>query len=368
MAPSLDKFVPTGDQSRDSTASFYDYQRDLMQNLISLYPNEQVSGALKTLLSQSSVRQMAQSANFWSDFINDWPAVTSRPLSTLNTTYFGTGTGNFYSRSSWDTSAIMVHMMAGPYNQSHAHKDQGSFMLNSAGAWLFDDANRRSNSGIDQEEEYHNLVRFSNNGSTVRQVEGASPSQVLALSDGTYFSYELVNTRPIYNNKAEVVKSEREMVFIKNGAVVLFDRDVANAASVSRIFQLQMSGAPTISGNRLTFTSGSQRADVWRLSPANVPWTTVNVFSGVRAEGVHNSGTESLFLHVVGVNNRVTAVVSDSTATETGARITFSDGSVATVRFSNTNRGGTMQLVNGSGVTQYNGALPTTVSTFPLYQ
>jgi hypothetical protein len=275
VVPSLDKLVPTGDHSRDATAELYDYHRDLLQNLISLYPNEQASGAIKTLLAQSNVPRMQFSASYWSDFINEWPSIASQPLSVLNTTYFGNGTGNFYTRSAWNTNAIMVHTIAGPYDQSHAHKDQGSFMLNVAGAWLFDDANRRSNSGIDQEEEFHNLVRFRSGGATVRQVEGASPSQVVAVSDGTLFSYELMNTKPIYNNKAEVVKSEREMLFIKSGAVVLFDRAVSNASAVARIFQLQMSAAPFISGNQLTFTSGAHRADVWRVSPAAIPWTTV---------------------------------------------------------------------------------------------
>ncbi|MBI2037411.1 MAG: hypothetical protein HYT15_00555 [Candidatus Magasanikbacteria bacterium] len=368
IVPSLDKLVPTGDHSRDETAELYDYHRDLLQNLISLYPNEQISGAVKQLLSQSNVQRMQFSVSYWSDFVNDWPSITARPLTTLNTTYFGTGTGNFYTRSSWNNNAIMVHMMAGPYDQSHAHRDQGSVLLNSAGAWLFDDANRRSSSGIELDEEMHNLVRFRSGGSTVRQVESAAPSEVLALSDGTLFSYELANTKPIYNNKPEVVKSEREMVFIKQGAVVLFDRSAANSSAVSRIFQLQMSTAPFISGNRLTFTSGAQRADVWRLSPANVPWTTVPVFSGQRAEAVDNNGTQSLFLHVIGVNSQVTSVISDNTATETGARITFSDGTVATVRFSNAGRGGTLNMVSASGQTLYNAALPITVNTFPQYQ
>ena len=368
VMPSLDKIVPTGDHSRDQTAEFYDYHRDLLQNLISIYPNEPISGVAKQLLASSNVPRIQYSATYWSDFINEWPSVTTRPLSTINTAYFGTGSGNFYSRSSWEKNGVFVHMMAGPYDQSHAHRDQGSFLLNSAGTWLFDDANRRSHSGIELDEEMHNLVRFSSGGNTVRQVEGATPSQVLALSDGNLFSYELANTRPIYNGKAEVVKSERELLFIKSGAVVLFDRAAANSSSVSRIFQLQMSTPPIISGNRLTFVQGSQRADVWRLSPAGIPWTTVPVFSGVRAEAVGTNGTESLFLHVIGVDNAVSSVVSNNTATETGATINFSNGSVATVRFSNTNRGGTLTLVNGSGQTLYNNALPTTVATLPLYQ
>ena len=367
VVPSLDKLVPTGDHSRDSTAEFYDYHRDLLQNLISLYPNEVVSGAVKQLLASSNVPQIQYSARYWSDFINEWPGIALRPLSALNTTYFGTGTGNFYSRSSWNTNAIMVHMMAGPYNQSHAHRDQGSFLLNAGGTWLFDDANRRSSSGIELDEEMHNLVRFSNGGTTVRQVEGAPESQILALSDGTLFSYELASTREIYNGKPEVVRSEREFLFIKAGAVITFDRAIANSTNISRIYQLQLSAAPTISGNRLTFVQGTHRADVWRMSPTNVPWTTVGLYGGTRAEGVDTNGSGSLFLHVIGVDNKVSSVVSDNTASETGARITFTDGSVATVRFSNAGHGGTLQIVSG-GTSLYNGALPTAVNTFPLYQ
>ncbi len=366
IVPSLDKIDAIGDQSRDSTAALYDYHRDLLQELISLYPNEPVAGAAKQLLAQSSVPQMTASFNYWSDFINDWPSVAMKPLSTINTAYYGTGTGNFFTRSSWTNTAIMVQTIAGLYAQSHAHRDQGSFMLNSAGEWMFDDANRRSQSGIEQDENLHNLVNFSAGGSVITQNYNAS-SQILALSDGPLFSYELMNITPMYAGKSQVVKSERELIFIKQGAVVVFDRASVNASSVSRVFNLQMATAPTISGNKLTYNSGSQRADVWRLSPTSLSWTTAALFTGVRAQATDNNGTDTLFLHVIGLNNQVTSAVSDNTATETGARITFSDGTVATIHFSNTGHGGTMQLVNGSGTTLYNSGLPTTFTTPPLY-
>jgi hypothetical protein len=365
VVPSLDKIVPTGDHSRDETAALYDYHRDLLQELISLYPNEPVAGVAKQLLSQSSVPQMSGGFNLWSDFINDWPSVAPRPLSELHTAYYGSGTGNFFSRSSWNADAVMTHLMAGPYDQSHAHKDQGSFLLNSAGVWIFDDANRRSHSGIEQDEEMHNLVRFESGGSTVRQAEGAPPSQVLALHDHPLFSYASVNTQPIYNGNPEVVKSEREFLFIKPGVLVLFDRAGANASSVGRIFQLQTSGMPTLAGNRLTFSTSGQTADVWRTAPVGLPWSTVPVFGGQRAEAVDHSTAESLFLHVIGMNNKVTTVVSDNTATETGAHITFDDGATANVRFSNTGHGGTLSIVEGSGQTLHDAVLPNGVSPPP---
>ena len=38
IVPTLDRFAPTGDQSRDSTASMFDYQRYYLEELIRLYP------------------------------------------------------------------------------------------------------------------------------------------------------------------------------------------------------------------------------------------------------------------------------------------------------------------------------------------
>lgn len=371
IVPTLDFLSPSGDHARDSTAALYDYHREYLMALTYLYPTDQAARVGKTLLANSSVTEMAQSMNYWADFLYDLPSVTGLPLSTLNTSYYDDDTGNLFTRSSWSTNATYLHQIAGPYSESHAHRDQGSFVL-WRGDWLFDDQNLRSQSGIEQDEPYHNLVRFMSGGNAVTMVEGAAETTVTALADNTNFTYSLVNTLPPYNGKSEVVKSQRELLFLKPGTVVVFDRAVSNSASVSRVFGLNMSTAPTINGSQLSLVKGSNRADVYRIAPAGVAWTTSNYgagFSGgVRADASHSTGTESLFLHVIGTNSDVASVTSSDAAGQTGVAITFTDGRTATVRFSNSSTGGTLDFRTSGGAVLYNAALPTTVTTPAIYQ
>ena len=68
--------------------------------------------------------------------------------------------------------------MAGKYDQSHAHQDQGAFTF-FKGDWLAVTANIWSNSGINQEVEFHNTLRFERaDGSVI----GQSPSDTVQSS------------------------------------------------------------------------------------------------------------------------------------------------------------------------------------------
>lgn len=367
IAPSGAFLAPVGDHARDSTAALYDYHRDYLLSILMLYPTDEGARVAKQAVADSGITQMAQSMNYWSDYMWNQPTINPLPKTTLRTAFYDQFTGHFISRSDWSSTATYVHQIAGPYTESHAHRDQGSFML-WKGGWLFDDQNIRGASGIEQDETNHNLVRFTNAGATVTQSEGAAETVMLALADNTNFSYSLANTLPPYNGQAQVVKSQRELLFLKPGCVVVFDRAVSNSAGIDRRFMLNMSAAPTISGDLLTLVKGANRADVHRIAPAAVTWTTNSVAGGgVRAEAIHASGTESLFLHVIGVNNDVTSVAVNNAAGETGVTITFANGRVAIVRFSDAGTGGTLDYrVTAGGTVIFNGALPTTVTAIPL--
>lgn len=368
--PTLDKLAPIGDHARDSTAALFDYHRELWLSLIAQYPEDAGVRATKQLLADSSVPRMEHSFQFWADFLYDRPAVTPLPLTTLNTAYYGPGTGNLFTRSSWAPTATYAHFIAGPYSESHAHRDQGSFLLY-RGDWLLDDQNLRSHSGIELDEEMHNLVRFVSAGQTVTMAEGGPETEMLALADHAQFTYALANTLPTYNGKAQVVKSEREFLFLKPGTLVIFDRTAANGAGVARVFGLNMALAPTITGDHLALVRGGHRADVHRVAPVGVPWTTTaygaGFSGGMRADASHSVGTESLFLHIISTDGDVASVTANHVAGATGAALTFADGRTAIVRFSNSGRGGTLDFRAASGAVLFDGALPTTVTVPALF-
>ena len=210
----------------------------------------------------------------------------------------------------------------------------------------------------------HNLVRLMHDGSTVTQVEGAPRCNMRALADTEHYSYGVAQVTPIYNGKPQVAKVEREFLFIKPATFVVFDR-VEVSPGTSRIWTLNLPGEPTLEGERIGYANGSNRLDVLRLAPVGLSSTWV---AGSRVETVHSVGTQSLFLHVLGTNGSVGAATRADASGQTGALITLADGRSATVRFSNTGTGATLELRAPNGSLQFDAALPSTVIAPPLFR
>jgi hypothetical protein len=375
IVPTLDRIAPTGDHSRDSTASLYDYHRIYLEVLSLLYPNDTAAGISKTLLSQSSVPQMSAGFNYWADYIFDQTSIGTQPLSRLPTAHWGSGTGQFSARSTWTTTAAYLNFICGPYTQSHAHQDQGSFVF-FKGNWLAIDENLNSHSGLAQLEAAHNLVRLQQNGQDIGQNFGASCA-LQALADSATYSYALARVTPMYGSNPAVTKVEREFLLIKPATLVLLDR-VQVTSAIARVWTLNVQGTPTVSGDHLTAMSGSNQLDVVRLAPTGlssqvIAWPSLNTasdteyFSGSRVDVADTSGTSSVFLNVLGADHAFTNAVRSDVSGQTGAQITLADGSTATVRFSTDGTGGTLEIKNQSGTITFSGTLPTSIQAPPRF-
>src|SRR6185436_10744154 len=212
LVPTRDRVAPTGDLSRDSTAAFFDYHRNYLQELIQAFPSDLLAQRAKTQLMASSVPAMGNSFMLAYDFLYDNSTVTAKPIEGLNPTYYASGIGELYARSGWDTHATWVNLIAGPYTQSHAHQDQGSLMIYKDG-WLAYDAVIDSHSGLTQETTAHGLVRITNGGAPVRQV-ASTTSRMVALHQGTGYVHAAADLTPAYNRNAAVQKSQREMIYL----------------------------------------------------------------------------------------------------------------------------------------------------------
>ncbi len=362
MVPTLDRLAPTGDHARDSTATLFDYHREHLLGLISLFPQERLSGAAKAALDASSVPRMTQYFEYFVDYLYEPPQLPATALGDLSTTYWGSGTGQLMMRSGWDTGATFSNFICGPYTESHAHHDQGSFVVY-RGNWLAYDANIDSASGIEQGEQMHNLVRITQGGSTVPQREGAPRCNLLALADNAQFTYAVADVTPIYAGHAAVSKVQREFLFIRPSTFVVFDR-VATASGTSRIWTLNMPGTPTQSGNVVSYASGANRLDVHRIAPAGLAAT----ISTRRLEVSDSAAGQSLFLNVLGTNGSVAGAAAANGSGTTGVTVTLADGRTATVRFSDAGTGGTLDLSAGAGLSAFSGALPATVTAPPLFR
>lgn len=305
IVPTLDRFAPTGDQSRDSTASLFDYHRAYLLELIALYPDDAVSARAVTLLAASSVPQMANSFMLSYDFV--YAPVTAGRVADLPLVTYAPGIGEIYARTRWDmapqtrgqprgalprqvgrppcnreaadcrwpvaasqrrgapsrrvsSGATWMSLIAGPYTESHAHQDQGSLMLY-RGGWLITDSVIWSHSGLPQTSDAHSLVRID--GVSQRNAETAG--RVLALHVGPGYVFASVDTTGAYAGAVQLVR--RQVLWLGADAVLVQDHVISAAPQT---WQLVVPAAPVIAGDVATVTSAGH---VLRVSRAGATWT-----------------------------------------------------------------------------------------------
>ena len=362
--PTLDHLAPTGDHSRDPSAALFDYHRDYMLELIALFPDEPLAAIGRTYLEQSSVPRMRYGFNAYLDFLHPTPEGSRRPLSDLATTYWAPGTGQLMMRSTWARDATFANFICGPLTESHAHRDQGSFVLYKNG-WLAGDANTLSRSGLGHAEEMHNQMIFKVAGLVVKQRDGPG-CKLSALSDNANFTFASARITAAYPHRLLVQEVERDFLFIKPDVFVVLDR-AAVAPGVRQAWTLNLMVPPSIDGNHLRAGDGLNRLDVTRLAPEGVPWTVTawtdthaDMKGGFRVEAASGAGP---FLHVLGAAGSVTRAVRADRDGQIGAMIHMADGRTAVVHYDSKAPGGVLRISGPSGSSAFEASLPRTVET-----
>jgi Divergent InlB B-repeat domain/Bacterial Ig domain len=383
IVPTLDRMTPTGDQPRDHTASLYDYQRDQMNQSITLFPNEPIAGVAKKLLAMSSVPRQQYGRDEYSDVLYGAPKNTpERDLSTLSTTYWGEGTGQLMMRSDWSTTAAFSNFTCGPLTESHAHFDQGGFQI-FRGDWLAHDANLRSANGLAQAQENHNVVRLKNSaGVQIRMMESPPAfCRTMALADNPTYTYISADITPSYSFRRQdlnhldnhlVRKLNREYLFIRPSTFVVMDR-VETSEATQQIWSLNLPSQPTMQDGKYSMTAGANSMDVFAVSNPSGAATTLTSQTPTTSRGtnwrveVANTGLASHFLNVIGTNGSVVSATPSNTDGKLGARIELADGRVATVRFPTAQMGGELEIASANGTVLTTGPLPKTIGEPALY-
>jgi len=353
--PTLDRVAPTGDQSRDSTAAFFDYHRNYLQELIAIFPKDALAGRAKTLLGGSSVPTMDSAFMLAYDFLYDNSEVPTMGLEDLGDTYYASGIGELYARSSWDTNATWVNMIAGPYTESHAHQDQGSLMIYK-GDWLAYDPVVHSKSGLNQDTTSHGLVRIDQGGSPVKQI-ASTTSNLLALHSGDGWVHASADLTPAYKGNSAVQMVHRELVYLKPDVVVVFDR-VQSAGGTTQTWQLATPVPPAISGNSATITNAGHALQVTRIAPSAGSMSTYSYasqsdFSGGHRLDLQQAGGDNRYLHVLAVDGGASAITASGS---NGVTVT-TGGRAVTVTFNRDSVGGTL-AIDGTTITLAAGVDP----------
>jgi hypothetical protein len=351
--PALDRIAPTGDQSRDSTAAFFDYHRNYLQELVALYPNDPIAPHAQALLRDSTLPAMSSEFMFAYDFLYD-SGDTKATLDGLGTAYYAPGIGELYVRSGWDKHATWVNLIAGPFTQSHAHQDQGSLLINKDG-WLGYDAVVDSHSGLPQETTAHSLVRLVDaSGKTIEQSRDTE-SKLLALHRGAGFLHAAADITPVYKATKSVQQVQREVIYLEPDAIVVYDR--VKTTGGSQVWQLVSPAAPASSGSHSTLSvavdtdRGSTVAHTLQVERVSVPASTAptsydfaandnDFLAGFRLDETAAAG-DNRFLHVIWIDDAVTGSV---TPTTDGATLTLASGKTVVVQFNHAAVGGTLKI------------------------
>ena len=360
VVPTRDRVAPIGDHARDSTAALFDYHRNYIQELTYLFRDDpMVPGALG-LLAASSVPEMDTPFMYVYDFLYA-SDVTPGTMDGRGRAYFAPGTGQLFARSGWDTDATFVNLIAGPYTESHAHRDQGSFMIYK-GSWLAYDPIVESTSGIRQEEELHNLVRIE--GATQRT---ETESAMVALSRGDTWLHAAADLTAAYGADQGVDNVERELVFLEPDAVVIFDRVSSQG---EQTWQLSAPSRPAVAGTRATIDGEAHDLVVDRVipsgwSPSIFDWTSDGDFTGGFRLDDSQPGGANQFLHVLSIDGAVSSVARSDDGGRVGVVVTFADGREATVRFGTAGVDGTLEIIDSGGSVLDSATLDPGVDALP---
>jgi hypothetical protein len=369
-APTLDRLAPIGDHARESTASLFDYHRDYVQELTSFFRGQPESSVGQWYLSHCSVPEMSQHFMFVKDFLYHDETIAEQPLSTLSPVYHASGTGHVFARSSWDPSATWLTFIAGPYTESHAHHDQGSFTVYK-NEWLAYDQNIESHSGLHQEEEAHNLVRLADSGGTV-EMKYDTTAKLLALRDTAAYAYVAGDLTPAYGGDGRVKKVEREIVFIKPDAIVVFDR-VDTVTGVQKVWQLSTESAPALSAGGVVVQGKKSKLELFPILPGGAPvglvdWPSADgdMLGGARVD-ITDGSDATLFLNVLSLDGAVVARAPADTVDKKGVKITLADGRTATVQLGVLAAGGAIEIRDAKDQIVVQDALTSGVQSTPIF-
>lgn len=272
--PTLDRFAPLGDQSRSSIPEIYDYHRRIVLEARQLGKNPERQALASWWLGNISMREMSNGFNTVHDLLPAGKA--GAPPTAL--VYEAKGVGHLFARTGWDKDAMWLSFVAGPYNESHAHQEQGGFTL-FARDWLAVSENIWSHSGIQQGTETNNVVRFERSDPdaqqcmaprgdrVVHQCEQPTPATMTVTQPGDGSVTVDADLTPVYRGNPALKSWKRKLEF--GGRKLKVTDDFALGSGTQAFFQVNTPVEPRIQGNQAI----AGRLKITVLAPANATLT-----------------------------------------------------------------------------------------------
>src|SRR5262249_32057219 len=237
--PTLDRFAPIADLSRESIPNLFDYHENLVHEAVVLTPGTRQARHGVWGLRRNSVNGVSQLFDIQGDLL----ALPDAPEAPTDLMYYSPGAGAVFARTSWDADASWIAFVAGKYDQSHAHQEQGNFTF-FKNDWLAVTSNIWSHSGIHQEVDVNNVIRFERpDGSAIPQNPSDSVASSMTPSVAgsvTTVSADLANASSATRDSIHAWTRTLEL----SGDTLHVTDNCDVASGVRPVFQLHVPDAP----------------------------------------------------------------------------------------------------------------------------
>ncbi len=390
--------IPMGDGGgrtfggdRDKTLS----ARRILVNHFREDPEHQVVHTFNETTPRSSVGTYAYKDFLWRD-----PSVPKGDLSKFRLSHISPGPGYVYARSAWDEDATYFYFKCGDRFTAHQHLDVGHFLIYKYEE-LAGDGGHYDEFGTMHDVNYHlRTIAHSTilvydpaeiwpgiRAGTVTGNDGgqhhnwphhngavADPAQwqrernlydiadMLAFEDTGAYVYVAGDCTRAYTPQ-KLSCFTRQIVFIRPGTFVIFDRVCSTKAEFKKTWLLQTMKPPTQTGRQLVVTNGKGRLFVQTVLPENpqvrlVTGADLYTYGGHSYLPSRNTGpapecrieisssqprTMDYFLHVLKATGSEVAGGPNATATVGDNQVRVTVGA-AVITFSLPRVGGTFEL------------------------
>lgn len=306
-SPYWDMF-PFGDDERwlHQDNKVYDsiFLGDFMHSMAELWKDRQVGQIAQRWVETAQPRLSLYVTAAQTD-------VASVGFDTLPLDYYAPGAGTQFVKNTWDAggTAMMVQLSYGMDPPAHQHFDSGTFQLWRAGQWLTRETvsyteNIVGWSGLGtvpaNQTHGHNGILFHGVGAAWGTFDGYPKVTRLETQDA--YAYSATDLHDAYRNTGQYEPAERDNPYVASivreflylralDTLLVFDRlgasadsqtkvgwtgDILAPEAVEKTFLLHATASPTISGNVVTITAGTQQLLAHFLVPAAPTLRVVN--------------------------------------------------------------------------------------------
>lgn len=336
----------------------------------------------------------------YKDFLWTDESVRAGDLARFRLSHISEGPGHVFARSSWADDATYFYFTCGDRFTAHQHLDVNHFLI-ARHEELLGDGGHYDGFGTVHDANYHvrsiahNTMLVRNPGETwpdirarrvtvndggqhhafphhngsvldpeqwLKQRDAHDIATLLAFQDEGSFVYVAGDaTRAYASDKLETFV--RQIVFVRPGTFVVFDRVVARQADFKKTFVLQPLAVPTGEAPNLVVTNGNGRLFFQTLLPDGADVKVVSgsdlyVIDGVAAQpnrpgtgapqarievSPEKAAKEDLFVHVLTSTDASVDRAPQATVKQRGNTITITIGST-TIEFDERKPGGTIRV------------------------